>query len=141
MDALAPTPMPTDNGSPIETSKPIGAAVNVQSDQPKSFILQNQSSSKHCTNCLYSVPNVSTNFIAGPDAVGFDGDIDGPTYQFDFDFDLDVLKKVLRNTDTLEESGYHSVLARSQHSNFGTGWLMFKTGSLDSVNSVDEWGK
>lgn len=140
-------------GPTARFSKAIATSANVvQSDQAKQTILQQSSSSRprsststvaasHCGNYFYGVPNVSSNFVLGPDAVGLDLDIDGPTFQYDFDFDLKLLKKVLKNTDNLDESGYHSVVTRSQHSHFGTGWSMLDGGSVDSLNSVDDWGK
>jgi hypothetical protein len=40
----------------------------------------------------------------------------------------------------LEESGYQSILARSQHAAYGTGWLMADNVSVHSDNSADDWG-
>lgn len=89
---------------------------------------------------LYSnFPSTSTSFIA-PDAGSLDGDFDGPRYQYDLDFDLEALKRVLSTDHNLDESGYQSVLARSQTSRYGTGWLMCDTESLASNCSADEWG-
>lgn len=40
-----------------------------------------------------------------------------------------------------DDSGYHSIMARSSCSQYGTGWLMLDSESCDAgSNSSDEWG-
>uniref|UniRef100_A0A915HLA6 Uncharacterized protein n=1 Tax=Romanomermis culicivorax TaxID=13658 RepID=A0A915HLA6_ROMCU len=88
--------------------------------------------------------------------------IDEPKYHYEADFDFRALKKIsaMKNTilnigrsgrkmnnygnnfctkGTIEDSGYQSVLERSQCSQYGTGWLMVDNESLGSNNSADEW--
>ncbi|KFD46191.1 hypothetical protein M513_12939 [Trichuris suis] len=52
------------------------------------------------------------------------------SYHYDFDFDLQLLKRILRAD--LEESGYQSALTRSQNSQYGTGWLYHDSESIAS---------
>lgn len=79
---------------------------------------------------------------AQPDATSLDGDFEGARYQFDLDFDMDCLRRaLLEQGRELDESGYQSVLQRSQHSQYGTGWMMFDSASIASSGSADEWGK
>uniref|UniRef100_A0A5S6QZ85 CRAL-TRIO domain-containing protein n=1 Tax=Trichuris muris TaxID=70415 RepID=A0A5S6QZ85_TRIMR len=59
------------------------------------------------------------------------------SYHYDFDFDLQLLKRILRAD--LEESGYQSALTRSQNSQYGTGWMYHDSESIASTSSCDEW--
>ncbi|VDD95072.1 unnamed protein product [Enterobius vermicularis] len=57
------------------------------------------------------------------------------------DFDLRYLKDALKRAEFLEESGYQSVLERSQHSQYGTGWIINDNISeADSKDFDDNWG-
>lgn len=67
--------------------------------------------------------------------------IEAPKFQYDLDFDLKALKNALVNAEYLEESGYQSVLDRSQHSLYGTGWMVADNVSVASHDSDEDWGE
>uniref|UniRef100_A0A0N5ADL2 Yae1_N domain-containing protein n=1 Tax=Syphacia muris TaxID=451379 RepID=A0A0N5ADL2_9BILA len=67
--------------------------------------------------------------------------MDAPKFQYDMDFDLRYLKDALRRAEFLDESGYQSVLERSQHSQYGTGgWINDNISEADSKDMDDNWG-
>lgn len=66
--------------------------------------------------------------------------VEAPKFQYDLDFDLKALKNALVTAEYLEESGYQSVLDRSQHSLYGTGWMVADNVSVASHDSEDDWG-
>lgn len=58
------------------------------------------------------------------------------------DFDLRALKAVLKSAEFLDESGYQSVIERSQHNQYGTCWMINEDMSdIDSDDIDDNWGK
>uniref|UniRef100_A0A914UMR1 Guanine nucleotide exchange factor DBS n=2 Tax=Plectus sambesii TaxID=2011161 RepID=A0A914UMR1_9BILA len=65
--------------------------------------------------------------------------IEAPKFQYDLDFDLKALKNALMSAEYLEESGYQSVLDRSQHSLYGTGWMVADNVSVASHDSEEDW--
>lgn len=68
--------------------------------------------------------------------------VDAPKFHYDMDFDLRALKAALKSAEFLEESGYQSVLERSQNNQYGTGWLINENMSEDGSDDVDDnWGK
>ncbi|KHN78592.1 hypothetical protein Tcan_16718 [Toxocara canis] len=68
--------------------------------------------------------------------------VDAPKFHYDMDFDLRALKAALKSAEFLEESGYQSVLERSQHNQYGTGWLINENMSEDGSDDVDDnWGE
>ncbi|MFH4977042.1 hypothetical protein AB6A40_003751 [Gnathostoma spinigerum] len=56
---------------------------------------------------------------------------------YDMDFDLRTIKDALKPSDFLEDSGYQSLLERSRHAQYGTGWLIQENISDDGSDSVD----
>ncbi|VDN58393.1 unnamed protein product [Dracunculus medinensis] len=56
------------------------------------------------------------------------------------DFDLRALKAVLKSAEFLDESGYQSVIERSQHNQYGTCWMINEDMSdIDSDDIDDNW--
>uniref|UniRef100_A0A0M3I384 GPN-loop GTPase 2 n=1 Tax=Ascaris lumbricoides TaxID=6252 RepID=A0A0M3I384_ASCLU len=64
--------------------------------------------------------------------------VDAPKFHYDMDFDLRALKAALKSAEFLEESGYQSVLERSQNNQYGTGWLINENMSEDGSDDVDD---
>ncbi|VDM99502.1 unnamed protein product [Thelazia callipaeda] len=56
------------------------------------------------------------------------------------DFDLRALKAALKSAEFLEESGYQSILERSQHNQYGTGWFINENISEIDSDTDDNWG-
>ncbi|VDN31017.1 unnamed protein product [Gongylonema pulchrum] len=67
--------------------------------------------------------------------------VEAPKFQYDMDFDLRALKAALKSAEFLEESGYQSVLERSQNNQYGTGWLINENMSDVDSDADDNWGK
>ncbi|CAG9540109.1 unnamed protein product [Cercopithifilaria johnstoni] len=67
--------------------------------------------------------------------------MEAPKFYYDMDFDLCALKEALKSAELLEESGYQSVLERSQHNQYGTGWIIHQDMSEISNDNDDNWGK
>ncbi|VDK86388.1 unnamed protein product [Litomosoides sigmodontis] len=67
--------------------------------------------------------------------------IEAPKFHYDMDFDLRALKEALKSAEFLDESGYQSVLERSQHNQYGTGWIIHRDMSEVSSDTDDNWGK
>ncbi|VDM11288.1 unnamed protein product [Wuchereria bancrofti] len=68
--------------------------------------------------------------------------MEAPKFHYDMDFDLRALKEALKSAEFLEESGYQSVLERSQHNQYGTGWIIHQDMSeVNSDTDDDNWGK
>ncbi|KAM3729038.1 Guanine nucleotide exchange factor DBS [Dirofilaria immitis] len=65
--------------------------------------------------------------------------IEAPKFHYDMDFDLRALKEALKSAEFLEESGYQSVLERSQHNQYGTGWMINQDMSDVSSDNDDNW--
>uniref|UniRef100_A0A914RIQ3 Uncharacterized protein n=1 Tax=Parascaris equorum TaxID=6256 RepID=A0A914RIQ3_PAREQ len=62
--------------------------------------------------------------------------VDAPKFHYDMDFDLRALKAALKSAEFLEESGYQSVLERSQNNQYGTGWLINENMSEDGSDDI-----
>uniref|UniRef100_A0A915PY66 Uncharacterized protein n=1 Tax=Setaria digitata TaxID=48799 RepID=A0A915PY66_9BILA len=65
--------------------------------------------------------------------------MEAPKFHYDMDFDLRALKEALKSAEFLEESGYQSILERSQHNQYGTGWIINQDMSDVSSDTDDNW--
>uniref|UniRef100_A0AAF5Q3M6 Uncharacterized protein n=1 Tax=Wuchereria bancrofti TaxID=6293 RepID=A0AAF5Q3M6_WUCBA len=66
--------------------------------------------------------------------------MEAPKFHYDMDFDLRALKEALKSAKFLE-SGYQFVLERSQHNQYGAGWIIHQYMSeVNSDTDDDNWG-
>lgn len=57
------------------------------------------------------------------------------------DFNLSTLTKALKSVVFLDDSGYQSVLERSQNNQYGTGWMIHQDmGDGNSDDADANWG-
>uniref|UniRef100_A0A1I8EME6 Uncharacterized protein n=1 Tax=Wuchereria bancrofti TaxID=6293 RepID=A0A1I8EME6_WUCBA len=65
--------------------------------------------------------------------------MEAPKFHYDMDFDLRALKEALKSAKFLE-SGYQFVLERSQHNQYGAGWIIHQYMSeVNSDTDDDNW--